>query len=258
MSRADCVSALALTPAQAGMLFHSQLAPRAGFYIQQIVVGLREPLNGVLHSAWYEILSRYSVLRTSFHLEADHAEQVVHDRVTMPVVELDWTNLCAAEQELELRRFLAEDRARGFDPAIAPLSRLALIRRGERDSLMVWTFHHALLDGRSHRLVLEDLFHTYDQLRRTLPPSNDRYSRPFEEHLDWLVRRDLTEAERHWRSLLAGFTTPVPFPAVIGPRPDESPDWSTRSCSMPIDELRGFARRQDVTLATIIHAAVRQ
>ena len=48
-----------------------------------------------------------------------------------------------------VRQFFGADRSRGFDMARAPLLRLTLLRYGEADHRLIWTYHHIVLDGRS-------------------------------------------------------------------------------------------------------------
>src|SRR5439155_13265599 len=94
------------------------------------------------------------------------------------------------------------------------LARVTLIRRGPADHLLVWTFHHALLDGRSHRLILEEAFAAYDAFREGSHPSLVPV-RPFRAHVEWLRDQDPAAAERHWRDLLVGFATPTQLPALL-------------------------------------------
>src|SRR4051794_20083824 len=135
-----------LTPLQQGMLFHSRLAPHAGVYVQQLLVTLPEAVDaGSLRSAWRFVVQRHAVLRTAFTADdAGEPFQEVGDDVEVSFVEYDWSGVPDAERDQRLHEYLDTDRRRGFDPADAPLTRLALIRRDAADFLLVWTFHHAL------------------------------------------------------------------------------------------------------------------
>src|SRR5204863_6261266 len=127
------------------------------------------------------------------------------------------------EADRRLGEFLNEVRSRGFDLADAPLARVALIRRGETDYLLVWTFHHALLDGRSHRLVLEEAFTAYEAFRDGSYPSLVPV-RPFQQHVEWLQAQDEATAEHYWRELLCGFRTSTPLPAARPTNDTGEPD----------------------------------
>jgi|GEM_PF-3348385 len=55
-----------------------------------------------------------------------------------------------------LESFLREDRVRGFDLSTAPAWRVALLETAFVVWQMIWSFHHLLLDGRSHTRVFEE------------------------------------------------------------------------------------------------------
>ncbi|WP_432612830.1 condensation domain-containing protein, partial [Mesorhizobium mediterraneum] len=55
--------------------------------------------------------------------------------------------------------------------------RLALLRTGEREHQLVWSFHHALLDGWSVSLVLRDVFACYEAFRLHREPALERTRR---------------------------------------------------------------------------------
>ena len=59
---------------------------------------------------------------------------------------VDWRHLAPDEAQLRLDGLLAEDRRRGFAIDQAPLMRVVVIQLAGGDRL-VWTHHHALLDG---------------------------------------------------------------------------------------------------------------
>ncbi len=235
----------ALTPLQEGMLFHSRLAPGAGVYVQQLVISLPEPVDAdALGQAWRVMTQRHAALRTAF---PDDADQTVAEEVEVPFEELDWSD--AAEPEA----FLTADRQRVFDFAAPPLFRLTLIRRGPTDFLLVWTFHHALLDGRSHRLILEEAFAAYEAIREGAAPSLAPV-RPFSDHVEWLRRQDAAAAEHYWRGLLAGFETPTPLPTAE-PLPPDPGDQVVVIPETVTAGLKSFAAENSITPTTLLHAA---
>ena len=174
---------------------------------------------------------------------------VVADEVELPVDELDWSETAGT-----LQAFLATDRRRGFDLAAAPLARITLIHRGPADHLLVWTFHHALLDGRSHRQILEEAFTAYEAYREGSHPSL-LPTRPFRAHVEWLRDQDAAAAEHHWRGLLAGFDTPTRMPALgseATPAPGEQVVIITEDVSA---SLKAFAAEHALTPTALVHAA---
>src|SRR5579859_4575564 len=146
-----------LTPTQRGMLFHTLYAPATAIYVQQETFAL----DGVLDEraftqAWELIVARHAVLRTAIIWEGlDTPVQVVLRTFALPLTRLDWRDLPPAEQTLRLADITAADRQRGFDPSVAPLMRLTLIRLADEQTRLIWSRHHLLLDGWSVMLVLQ-------------------------------------------------------------------------------------------------------
>src|SRR5689334_3624407 len=244
-----------LSPVQLGMLIHSSDGGH-GAYIQQLVCSLREDLNvAALERAWHEIVRRHSVFRTSFHIVASAPSQRVHSQVNFSIAKEDWSAMPQREQEASLSRYLANDQQRGFEPTEAPLVRIALFRMAQNHYEMVWTSHHALMDGRSRRLVLTELFSLYEAYRDGANLESAQ-PRPFSDYIRWLKQYDLDSAEKFWRAELRGFT--VPTSINLGERQTKSTQhanaerYLSDSLTMAITE---FANTAGVTLNTLVQGS---
>src|SRR5207248_2062119 len=136
---------------QQGLLSHA-LDARPGVYLLQMVGELREPIDaGALRHAWQRAADRHEILRTGFHWDRPGEPfQQVHARVEIPFQEHDWRGRPPADQARALEEWLEADRRLGFDPARPPLLRVVLFRLGDADCRLVYTFHHAILDGRAN------------------------------------------------------------------------------------------------------------
>ncbi|MEV6875260.1 non-ribosomal peptide synthase/polyketide synthase [Amycolatopsis sp. NPDC051128] len=241
-----------LTPMQSGMVFHSLVDGAAGTYLNQVrlrLTGITDPDR--LARAWHEVVAATPVLRSRVVWDGlDEPVQVVERAATVPVVQLDWTALDDEERARERERFLEADRAQGFDLAAAPLMRLAFARLPGGDVLMMWTFHHVLLDGWSAAQVFGEVC---DRYAGAAAPG---HRPPFREYLRWLGEQDTAAAERHWRAELAGLRTPTPLP--YDRRPQEvhrARSAASIRVSAPADGLRELARRAGLTLNTIVQGA---
>ncbi|HEU0078145.1 MAG TPA: condensation domain-containing protein, partial [Longimicrobiaceae bacterium] len=180
-----------LTPLQHGMLFQGLLAPASGVNIQQVVCRLGEPVDAdLLERAWCRMAQRHAILRTRFRWAdvADPLQEVLQE-VRLEIDRCDHEGLAPPAREARLRRYLAVDRARGFDLTEAPAMRLALFRHAGDEHVLVWSFHHILLDRAAVEAVLRDVFTLYDAgldgVEVDLPAR-----RPFREHVAWLRGRD--------------------------------------------------------------------
>ncbi|MEW2435914.1 non-ribosomal peptide synthase/polyketide synthase [Streptomyces caniferus] len=249
-----------LTPMQAGMLFHSLMDPDSHTYfnqVQLVLSGVTDPV--ALATAWQQAADANPMLRTRLVWE-ETAEplQVVQARATVPVTHHDWSGWAADARERALTALLAEDRAAGLDLAAAPLMRLALIKLSDDRVRLVWTFHHVLLDGWSAAQVFDEICERYAALtagRRPEVPARP----PFGSYLRWLAEQDSTQAERHWRTTLAGFTSPTELPrdrtALEAHRAS-----SSGSVHVTLDEadstrLRETAQRSGLTMNTVLQGA---
>jgi amino acid adenylation domain-containing protein/non-ribosomal peptide synthase protein (TIGR01720 family)/FkbM family methyltransferase len=198
-----------LSPMQQGMLFHSVYDPRAGFYVQQMVCALRENVDvDSLKQAWQKTVDRHPILRTSFQWSVDRPLQEVHPYLKLVLTDFDLRSLAPDLQSVEVERYLESDRKRGFELSEAPLMRLAIFRLGDADYCMIWTFHHALLDGRSHHQVLKEVFALYDAGRAAADVKFEE-ARPYRDYISWLNDQDSRVAEVFWRERLKGFTSPT-------------------------------------------------
>jgi amino acid adenylation domain-containing protein len=249
-----------LTPMQHGMVLHGLRAAREGVYVQQLVCTLDEAVKvSFLRAAWQDLVDRHAVLRTCFHLDdRDEPDQEVRQNITWELEESDWRHfgLEAGEQRLEV--YLGDDRRRSFGLEHPPLWRLHLFRLADLDYRLVWTSHHALLDGRSRLILLRELFALYDACGegKTLslePP------RSFGDHVRWLTTRDCLGSQSYWRDLLRGFASATPLPdcnsrAVL----DDEPGHRTvefrltEECTRALEDV---ALQCSVTLNTILQGA---
>ncbi len=256
----DVVDLYPLTPTQAGMLVHGMDEPAEGLYVEQITFVMDGvPDAGVLAAAWQHVVDRTPVLRTAVVLDgAPVPLQAVRRAVTVPVTEHDWSALAPDARDTELERLLAEDKARGIDLDRVPLLRVALIRLTPDEVRVVWTFHHALLDGWSVFHVLGDVVASHAALSRGEEPRLPE-RRPFADYAAWLAARDTARAEEHWTGALADLTAPTPLPYDRRPAqgaPARSGSWLAEYLEeTETDRLADFARRHRLTLNTVVQGA---
>jgi NRPS condensation-like uncharacterized protein len=194
------------------MLFHSLDRSDTGVDLEQVLCTLTEPLDvSQLLGAWATVVARYDILRTSFVWEGrSEPVQNVHRSVTVPARVLDWRDLTKAEQRDHLAVLMADDRAARFALDHAPLMRLTIATCGPLHHEVLWTFHHAILDGRSFPILLREVFGVYDAARAGLEwhlPA----PRQYRDYIDWLAARNPEASKAFWRSRLAGLSTPTPL-----------------------------------------------
>nr|QEO74616.1 condensation domain-containing protein [uncultured bacterium] len=165
--------------------------------------------------------------------------------------------MSSAEQAIRLESFLRADRQRGFELTQAPLMRMTLLRLGDSDWQLVWSFHHILLDGWCTSLLLQEVFHFYEGYQQGQVVELPR-PRSYHDYIGWLQQQDLNAAESYWRNRLAGFTRPVglELEPPSGERPEggygQSERFLTETSTKALETL---AREQQVTLNTVVQGA---
>ena len=226
-------------------------------YFEQHRCTLHGTLNrSAFEEAWQSLVQRHAALRSLFVWKRREPLQLVQKQVTVPWTYEDWRGEIAQnprDLETRFKNFLADDRARGFDLAAAPLMRLALIRIADQEHRFVWSFHHAAIDGWSASTIFKELFALYDALslgkvaRLSAP-------RPYQEYMHWLKAQDLAAAESFWQQTLAGFTTTTPLNLGMAPTTDASQSSASQSSasqsSAPQPSAPQPYREQTIALST--------
>lgn len=250
-----------LTPLQQGMLYHTLAEPNSGVNIEQVICVLPEPIEpAALRAAWERLLARHPVLRTRFRWEGVESPlQEMPAAANLPWSECDWSSLPREEQPALLEKFLCVDRLRGFTLEQSPLLRVTLLRFGPEDFRLVWTFHHAILDGRCYPPLLREVFADYAAALRqeTFAPAERPHYREF---VEWLSARDAAASDEFWTAELRGIARATPLPPE--PQPPNAADVDSRLghavAKIPADTvaaLRALGQERGLTLGTFIQAA---
>ncbi|MGH3875074.1 MAG: amino acid adenylation domain-containing protein, partial [Pseudonocardiaceae bacterium] len=245
---------LPLTPLQAGLLFHSLVD--SGAYIDQarlLLDGVSDPR--ALGAAWQRVVDRTPALRTAVvWAGVDEPVQVVHREVVLPITYHDWRGLLEAQRN----RQSADDLAAGMDLTAPPLLRLAIATVADDQVLLVWTFHHVVLDGWSLAQVFTEVREQYAAIVAGREPELVT-RRPLRDYLHWLAGQDQDQAQQHWRAVLSGFESPTPLPydrAALPAHHTESAEMVRIELSdQESQQLRSVARHNGLTLNTIMQGA---
>ena len=247
-----------LSPLQQGMLLHSAHDGATDMYLSQqtyLAEGSLDP--EILIAAWEAAVRAHPAMRTSFHWEGlDRPLQVVHRELPLPVSHHDWSDVDSEQVSKRLEQLRVDDRATGFNLAVAPLQRLNIVRLGTDAHCLVWTYHHLLMDGWSVPIFMAEVLAHYRRLAMGTPPPPP--APPFRDYIAWLQRQDPAATKSFWTQNLAGLK-----PSHLAPlRP-----WDPQRGTGPVDRrfvnlpesvgsgLRQAAVRHRVTFGTLVQAA---
>ncbi len=259
MNTKEVEASYPLSSMQQGMMLHS--LHEGGAYIQQMTCDLKETLDPIaLLQAWQQVLQRHEILRTAFRWEGiPEPIQEVYKVIELSWRNEDWSHLPPEVQQQEFEDFLVSDRKKGFDVTEPPLMRLAYFKLADNHHSLVWTFHHALLDGRSHFAVLQEVFALYDAwLRGDRPALGMR--RPYKDYIHWLQQQEWSSARDFWSESLRGFKPPPDL--RIGEFLESSLKRDRRRASQShllSEKLTGalklIAQQNEITLNTMVQAS---
>ncbi|MEM7114034.1 MAG: amino acid adenylation domain-containing protein, partial [Chloroflexota bacterium] len=250
-----------LVPMQHGMLFNSLYQPDHGVDLTHITYDLPEDVQpDLVRLAWQQCVDLHDIFRTSFQWEGVATPmQYVDETAVFPFEYLDWHTSTPDEQVEQYKIFLREDRKRGFDFTTPPLMRGTLIRLGQHLYRFVWSYHHAIIDGRASSLVIHEAFSRYEHLLNGTPfPAPEPI--PYQAYVDWLLSQDWTEAEAYWRKRLAGFSETTPMPrdpqgesdVEVGDQAEEQKIYLSADTT---SKLRIITKQHNITFNTMIQGA---
>ncbi|MEZ5210151.1 non-ribosomal peptide synthase/polyketide synthase [Gordonia sp. (in: high G+C Gram-positive bacteria)] len=250
-----------LSFAQQRMWFINQFEPMAPTY--NIPVGIRLvgdlDLNA-LQQAALDVVERQEILRTTFPAVDGDPTQVVHD-VEWARENLDWA---VAESEADL----AEAAGRGFDVSREAAFRVRVLRKDDREWVLLALIHHMVGDGESMRPLIGDLITAYLARVDGHPPTFAPLEVQFADYAIWqhttlgdpadgesVVGRQLA----YWRRQLDGLPDVLDLPADR-PRPlVAGPAGAVEEFTIPAAvaaRVDALAAESGVTSFMVVHAAL--
>ena len=203
---------------QQGLLFHSML--ETGSYVMQMQMSFAGLNSELYQQAWQQVINRHSVFRTAFvGLASGNAHQLVLPEATMPWQFDDLSAVEASQQAQQIETLRLADKAQGFDANVAPMMRMRLIELGEQRQQLIWSFHHALLDGWCLPIVFAEVIECYRALRLGQTPQLPA-APLYRDYTAWLAAQDQPQANAFWTEQLAQIDTPTPLPLAGVEQPD--------------------------------------
>lgn len=203
-------------------------------------------------AALQQVVDRQEVLRLSILPGKDQPLQLIR-KTSAPVIRFSELSTSPEALEERMRGIFEEP----FDLLRGPLYRVEVIRRGPDDLVLVFAIHHAIADGWTLGVFVEDLCAAYLQRRMSvagsLPPVPLSYTAWGAAERDFWNPEKLEERGRFWKECLAG--APRLWNAASG----GAPRTLVREVSFVPAELaqavRNLARRADATLFSTLLTA---
>ncbi|MCG7548608.1 non-ribosomal peptide synthetase [Pseudoalteromonas sp. Of7M-16] len=227
-------------------------------YITQNKIKFKDLNVELFQKAWQSVMDKHAILRTSFSgIEEGYVVQCVHERAELNWHQHDLSEVEASQQLEAVERIRCNDRKLGMDPSIAPLMRMNLADLGEGESYLIWSHHHALLDGWSLELVFADVFQCYHALLMGQQPSTDG-AVPYKNYIDWLAQQDLKSAKAFWKNELQERTFVGHFSDKNTQLNSSEPKIWQRNFALPknvTQRIQEFARSAHVSVNAVVQGA---
>lgn len=245
-----------LSPMQSGILFHA-LSGEAEVYFAQTLFRLSGDIDSdILQESVRLLFQRYDVLRTVFRIEKTKEPiQLVLKQRNFKLHFEDISGWEENRRETYIEDFKTKDRRKGFDVTRDILFRLSLLKTGHRSYVLVWSFHHIVMDGWCTGIVYRDLVQIYRSLSGGRPVELEPAT-PYVNYIKWLERRDKEEGFLYWKAYLENYKQPALLPKT-GQRSkgmgDNHTTYKSVDHQFELDEAPGLrlneiARENQVTL----------
>ncbi|MET9499266.1 amino acid adenylation domain-containing protein [Streptomyces sp. NPDC006552] len=254
LDRAEQREVLPATEGQRRLWFLEQMEPGSAQYNAPVALRVTRPLDPeLLERALTHLIRRHEALRTGLETRDGDLVQVVHDDFVTPFTHEDLSAAPTGEAAVA-ERIGAEERV-PFDLSGRTLLRLLLLDVPDGGQVLLLTLHHAVGDGWSLTLMLQQLHALYGELARGDRPQDT----PAARHLgDYAVRQQRTLEEDGFAGPLRYFAAELDGMGRLDLPPHSAvPGSDTVSFTVPASlrrELEELAAREAVT-PYAVHAA---
>ncbi|MEO6193015.1 MAG: amino acid adenylation domain-containing protein [Thermoanaerobaculia bacterium] len=257
LARVSHAEPLPLSFAQQRLWFLDRLEPGSPVYNVPVALRLAGPLDpGVLEHCLDEVFRRHEVLRTTFAEGPDgEPRQIVAHFHPAVLPQVDLAVLPPAAARAEAERQAAREARHPFDLVRGPVARALLLRLGEREHHLLFSFHHIAFDGWSVGVLQRELGALYGAFAAGRPSP---LAEPAFQYGDfavwqrrWLSGEALAGQLAYWRERLAGAPAALELPTDRTRPPVQSFRGGTLMLAFPdglAAGLRGLARGEGSTL----------
>lgn len=157
-----------------------------------------------IYSALINLVDRHEALRG--HFSGDGLRFLVRDQIDLDLPLIDCSTLPETETSAAYDDFLESELAHVFDLTDGPLFRPSLVKLASTRWVLLLNCHHAVVDGWSLKVILDDLPKLYNALVRGEDDANLEDPSSFVEHLEYARRRERESAGKvraFWKEVYA-------------------------------------------------------
>ncbi|MEA9602796.1 condensation domain-containing protein, partial [Polynucleobacter sp. MG-28-Ekke-A2] len=194
-----------MSPLQSGILFHAMYEnKKTDVYKIQVEISLEGELNEkALNAALKKLHQRHPNLRAVFSYDqlSEPVEIITHEES----VNIEKYDLSNTSNHLKIeKKFLGirdKIQRHAFDLEQQPLVRYILIKLNSTNHRLIISIHHALIDGWSLSIILDEIKELYSQ---NGSDKNLNLAPSYKKYFKWLRSLDYETAKLAWGSYLNG------------------------------------------------------
>ncbi|MFF5866012.1 condensation domain-containing protein, partial [Pseudomonas sp. NPDC012596] len=252
-----------LSYAQQRQHFLWQLDPQGCAYNIPVALRLRGALDiDALRQALEALVERQASLRTRFVEAQGEVYQVVDDASGAVPLSIDTSPVFAHLRDRHIQTLVETELRTPFDLANEPLWRVRLVGLAEDDFVLLMTLHHAISDGWSMGVVVDELLACYSAAAQGQATGLAALSIQYHDYARW--QREWMESGELQRQLDYWTTTLGELPPVLAlptdhPRPQHQSLRGAR-LALPLppmlsEALHALAQRQGATVFMLLLAS---
>ncbi|WP_189457591.1 non-ribosomal peptide synthetase, partial [Aquimarina muelleri] len=198
-----------MSDVQQGMVMESLIDPSLAVFHDQMLFPFQDSSFDfeIFHKSILVLIEKHSIFRTQFNFsDYNQPVQIVHKVVSFDIKHTDLSILDKQTQEKRIEEFLMLERKISFQVQEGSLYRFHIFTIDAYNKVIVFQFHHAILDGWSVASFATELYKTYFKLKKEnnyLPSKIDCSQRDFIIK-EQMAKQDTT-AISFWKEELSGY-----------------------------------------------------
>ncbi|MBS4535928.1 hypothetical protein GOQ29_09910, partial [Clostridium sp. D2Q-14] len=256
-----------LSPLQEGMLYHQLLDEKSGDYVVQTTLKINGKFSVDVAKESIQLLAtKHDVLRTIIPLNRfKKSVQIVLKEKEIEFKKFDFQGYSSEEQEIRIDEFLKKDVERGFDFEKSSNFRVAIIKLSHDEWIMVWSFHHIIIDGWCLSILFQDYLSYYFALKKgeskekivTSIKNSKSVELSYSQYIKWLERQEKEEVYKYWEELLDGYETDAKIDSFSGEKVNGNKISESNLFfeSYEYKAIKEKSASYNVTVSTMIEAA---
>lgn len=221
--------------------------------------------NEALEKSINEIIRRHKIMRTTFPIVNGQPMQAIVPQLTLPLKIVDLQNIPSAKRETEAIHFAQREMNYHFDLANGPLIKATLVRLSSEEHWLLIPMHHIITDGWSIGLFVQELETLYTAFSNGLPSPLPEVPLQYADFTLWQRQQFneevLARQLDYWRQKLAApLQSQADQPngeSNSYPKSDRASSYSFILREKMVTSLEELSRSQNVTISTIIIAALK-